>query len=110
MKKETILSRLAKGGFLRKDGEIKTRVKNLSWHLEMLSNGLKIHPLSWGSGWASLEGEAKFDLVCQLLDSLKIQFVTGNDSPRGGVTGRFVALKDKAACRKLLEVLNLKFK
>ena len=33
--------------------------------------------------------------VCRLLDRLKIKYISGNDSPRGGKTGNFIKVLTK---------------
>lgn len=33
--------------------------------------------------------------VCQILDLLKVKYITGNDSPRCGKTGNFIQIKTK---------------
>ena len=33
--------------------------------------------------------------VCRLLDRLKIKYISGNDSPRGGKTGNFIKILTK---------------
>lgn len=106
MKKETIMGRLAKGGWLKKDGHVKASVTSMHYYLQFLAKGLRYHPLTWGSGWSSLEGQSKYDNMVRLLTSLRIPFTEGNDAPKGGITGRYIEVKASAR-RRLGDMIPL---
>ena len=106
MKEQTIINRLEKGGFLRKDGMPKAVAYNATFIFEKMSRGMKFRPFYWRNNYTKLEGKAKYDNVTRLLLCLRIPYVDGNDAPRGGITGNYVEIK-KGARKRLAEIVNI---
>lgn len=91
MKKETIEKRIEENLFTKKG-----TLKNTYWEVIFwltTYNTKRAYPKSWKNSWAKLiDKSPKYEFV---LRTLGIDYVTGNDAPRGGQEGFYFELTAK---------------
>lgn len=80
-------------GIAREFGEQLTGAKPQAWPL--FGDGGEVRPV-WtsGSGRYCKNCDHTRD-VCAVLDALRVKYVTGNDAPRGGLTGNYIKIISK---------------
>ena len=97
MKIETLQKRWAKirpnyRGIARDFGEQLTGAKPQQWHI---FRGDVIRPV-WTSGRGRFCSNCDYTRdIIEVLDALRIKYTTGNDAPRGGLTGNFIKIISK---------------
>lgn len=97
MKIETLQKRWAKirpnyRGIARDFGEQLTGAKPQQWHI---FRGGVIRPV-WTSGRGRFCTNCDHTRdICAVLDALRVKYVTGNDAPRGGLTGNYIKIITK---------------
>lgn len=80
------------GGIAREFGEQLTGAKPQAWHI---FRGGVIRPVwTTGSGRYCKNCDHTAD-ICAVLDALRVKYVTGNDAPRGGLTGNYIKIITK---------------
>lgn len=89
MKTETLKQRIA-DRLTTKKGELKTRYAHIN---DFLLEG-KAHYIKWCNHGRTLN-RAKHDATLEALSALGIDYTVGNDAPRGGMEGCFIALTAK---------------
>ena len=94
---ETLQKRWAKirpnyRGIAREFGEQLTGAKPQEWHI---FRGGVIRPV-WTSGRGRFCTNCDHTRdICAVLDALRVKYVTGNDAPRGGLTGNYIKIITK---------------
>ena len=97
MKLETLQKRWAKirpnyRGIARDFGEQLTGAKPQAW--QIFRGGL-IRPV-WTSGRGRFCKNMDYTRdICAVLDALRVKYETGNDAPRGGLTGCYIKIVTK---------------
>lgn len=89
MKKSTIIKRL------NKLADAKEIMRNSNAFKMLASiNNATLRPTYWnGRGrYISLSDCSKD--ICKALDAMRVQYVAGNDAPRGGLAGNFIKIKN----------------
>ena len=89
-----------------KEGKLKARYSQALWKL-IFYPGNKIYPRQWVQNRRHSELLDHSARYIELFDALGLSYTTGNDAPRGGQTGYYIILTQKAL-RKLpnLSALN----
>lgn len=63
---------------------------------EFIRKAERFHGCSWNGGPRHMTlQDAKHRNLCEALDKIGVDYVIGNDAPRGGATGTFVELTAK---------------
>lgn len=102
MKAKTIIKRID-ANFLTQKGALKARYAGAVDFV--LSGRTVLHGKRWSSRGQSLSTNAN-DRLWELLDLLGVDYVTGNDAPRGGVEGDYIKLTDKGQ-KQVAELVKL---
>lgn len=89
MKAKTLKQRIAER-LTTKKGELNTRYAHIN---DFLLEG-KAHYIKWCNHGRRLN-RAKHDATLEALSALGIDYTVGNDAPRGGMEGYFIALTAK---------------
>lgn len=76
-------------------------------HLDRTPKGaIRLHLKWWDTNFRTLK-ETKHYSMIEFLDALKVKYTTGNDAPRGGVTGDYIEITRKEARKCLQKLANL---
>lgn len=101
MNATTFKSRAAKSNnpvIVKKDGTFNTlTLKMIERDLPYLMRGHAYHPVNWSKskGHFGLRGTADRDRMLALLTAAGVDFETGNDAPKGGLSGYYIRLTKK---------------
>ena len=91
MKANTILSRLEK---LASEKRVNKNTSAYKLVMAACKNGSDVIRPCWTSGSGRFCSNMDYTAdVCRLLDALRVQYVRGNDAPRGGLPGNFIQIK-----------------
>lgn len=92
MKVQTLKERIENKLFTKK-GEIAVKYANI---YEFIRKAKRFHGCEWnGSARHMRLSDAQHRNLCEALRLIGVDYVTGNDAPRGGATGTFVELTPK---------------
>lgn len=96
MKKTTLMKRLSKAGLTTKSGALKSGIKDI---IIRLADGRRTYIRVWG-GRHFGSSSHDYRRTIEVIHALGFTPVLGNDAPRGGRGGEYVAI-DKTDIRKL---------
>lgn len=102
MKAKTIIKRID-ANFLTQKGELKVRYESAVNFV--MSGRTVLHGKRWSSRGQSLSTNDN-DRLWELLDLLGVDYVTGNDAPRGGVEGDYIRITKKGQ-KQVAEIVKL---
>lgn len=73
------------------------KIANKYYHIyEFIRKAERFHGCSWNGGIRHMTlQDAKHRNLCEALDKIGVDYVVGNDAPRGGATGTYVELTAK---------------
>lgn len=85
--------------FVKRAQALYTKRKKISirylWILSSLvTGGTTFHPFRWYNSGTNFSDKTQY--VLNVLEALKLSYVRGNDAPRGGCEGRYIALTPNA--------------
>lgn len=73
------------------------KIANKYYHIyEFIRKAERFHGCSWNGGLRHMTlQDAKHRNLCEALDKIGVDYVVGNDAPKGGATGTFIELTAK---------------
>ncbi len=96
MKTTTSISVTKKLAKLTEQGIVRKNTIIYQWVNEMINGKTEFRPVySQGSSWKNSTLFDRRNEFSALLTALKINYVSGNDAPKGGKTGAFVKITTK---------------